>query len=171
MAWLCNFTPSLSIWTEMSILTNYFEKFFEKLFLWFLRVRIYPLTYTHKNRVLGGCFEEWFTVCLQKQSSDTSFFHVSKVDSWFSGKRKMRSFKIYSSPICMKTAFCGGGFEKDSQYIYRISAFKKTSSTYIHKNSVLSTLLKEMFTVCLQITISQQILSPNSHRKDESKPL
>ena len=149
MAWLCMLRPHYLFGQKTRFWPN-FLKCFLRFFLWLLRVRIYPLTYTHKNRVLGGCFEEWFTGCLQKQSSDTSFFHVSKVDSWFSGKRKMRSFKIYSSPICMKTAFCGGVLEKDSQHIYKIRAIEKTSSTYIHKNGVLATLFREMFTVCLQ---------------------
>ena len=144
-----NYLPSLSIWTEIPILTNFFEKFFE-IFLWFLRVRIYPLTYTHKNRVLLGCLEEWFTVCLQNQGSYTSDFQLSILDSWFSDKRRSHSFKISSSPIWMKTAFWGGVFEKDSQHIYKISTIEKTSSTYIHKNGVLSTLFIAMFTVCLQ---------------------
>lgn len=52
----------------------------------------------------------------------------------------------------MKTAFCGGGFEKDSQHVYRISTIEKTSSTYTHKIGVFGTLLKAMFTVCLQKT-------------------
>ena len=146
MAWLCNFTPSLSIWTKISVLTN----FFEKLFLWFLRVKIYSFTYTHKNGVLVGCFEEWFTVCLQNQGYDASIFQWSKLDRWFSGKWRRRFFKICSSPICMKTAFCGGSFEKDSQHIYRISSIEKTPSTHIHKIGVLNTLLRTIFTVCLQ---------------------
>ena len=93
-----NYLPSLSIWTEIPILTNFFEKFFEIFF---------------------------FDSCVSK---------------------------IIPSPICMKTAFCGGVFEKDSQHLYKIRAIEKTSSTYIHKNDVLATLLREMFTICLQKT-------------------
>lgn len=49
-----------------------------------------------------------------------------------------------------KNGVLWGGFEKDSQHVYRISSIEKTSSTY--KIGVLGTLLKAMFTVCLQKT-------------------
>ena len=70
----------------------------------------------------------------------------------------------------MKTAFCGGVFKKDSQHIYKIIAIEKTSSTYTHKNSGLYPLSRAMFTICLQKTCLQTLLSPNSHRKMKTAP-
>ena len=154
MAWLCMLRPHY-LFGQKSRFWPTFLKSFSGLFIWFLRVKIYPLTYTHKSRALGGCFEEWFTVCLQNQDSDAFRFQRSKLDRWFSDKRRRCSFKICSSPIWMKTAFWGGVLEKGSQHIYKISTIEKTSSTYTHKNGVLRTLLRAMFTVCLQKSYSK----------------
>ena len=49
-----------------------------------------------------------------------------------------------------KNGVLWGGFEKDSQHIYKISVIEKTSSTYTHKNGGLAPLFREMFTVYLQ---------------------
>ena len=171
MAWLCSFTPSLSIWTKNSVLTNSFENFFEKLFLWFLRVKIYSLTYTHKNGVLIGCFWEWFTVCLQNQGSDAVNFQWSKLGRWFSGKWRRCSFKICSSPICMKTAFCGGGFKKDSQHVYKSAPSKKHPLPIPIKIAVCTPSWEQCLPFVYRNPVLQIILSPNSHRKAENKPL
>ena len=49
--------PLLSIWTKILVLTNITEKNFS------------ILTYMKKIGALVGCFERWFTFCLQKQQS------------------------------------------------------------------------------------------------------
>ena len=58
--------------------------------------------------------------------------------------------KITPSPIPINKGGFTGGFEKDLHFVYKISTIEKTSSTYTHKNGVLRTLLRAMFTVCLQ---------------------
>ena len=72
--------------------------------------------------------------------------------------------KICSSSICMKTAFCGGVLEKDSQHIYKIRAIEKTSSTYIHKIGVLATLLREMFTKLLSCKLSSHLIATEKRK-------
>jgi len=67
-----------------------------------------------------------------------SFFFVSRVS------------KITPSPISINKGGFTGGFENDLRFVYKISTIEKTSSTYTHKNGVLRTLLRAMFTVCLQ---------------------
>lgn len=66
-----------------------------------------------------------YNLFTKKRGFDAFCFQWSKLDRCFSDKRRRCSFKICSSPIWMKTAFCGGVFEKDSQYIYKISAIEK----------------------------------------------
>ena len=78
--------------------------------------------------------------------------------------------KFTPSPIPIKTGFCVGVLQKDLHLVYKISTIEKTSSTYTHKNGVLRPLLRAMFTVCLQKAILKIVLSPNSHRNDESTP-
>ena len=114
--------------------------------------KITPSPIPIKTGFWQGVFENDLQFVYKTNALTPMIFQWSKWDRCFSGKRRRRSFKICSSPIWMKMAFWGGVLEKDSQYIYRISTVEKTSSTYIHKNGVLSTLLKAMFTVCLQKT-------------------
>jgi hypothetical protein len=111
-----NYLPSLSIWTEIPILTNFFEKFFEIFF---------------------------FDSCVSK---------------------------IIPSPICMKTAFCGGVFEKDSQHIYKTLPSKKHPLPIPIKIAVCPPCLEKCLPCIYKNPILQQLLSPNSHRKLKTAP-
>ena len=100
----------------------------------------------------------WNFMC-GRRKLPRSFFFVSRVS------------KITPSPIPINK----GGLQGDLRMIYvlftkwespdiRLNGSEKTLLTYTHKNGVLRTLLRAMFTVCLQKAILKIVLSPNSHR-------
>ena len=69
-----------------------------------------------------------------------------------------------------KRRFVGVVLKKIHSMFTESAPSQKTSSTYTHKNSGLYPLSRAMFTICLQKTCLQTVLSPNSHRKMQTAP-
>ena len=142
-----------------------FWKVFRDFFLWFLRFRIYPLTYTHKNRVLGGCFwnDLQFVYIIEALMPLISNGPNWAVDFRANGRGVLSRFVPHL--YAWKRRFVGMVLKKIHSMFTESAPSKKHPLPIPIKLAFWAPCWKQCLPFVYRKPILQIILSPNSHRK------